>query len=175
MSDREEQMRKQQEMQLHSQMQQPGMDDDESGAGEILTKLSEDMEQDLPDELVNDPILGQQVSRVISTANLSETGIASKEWLLEISLILYLCQYPKREGLKGHRRGFAYGTTAEAKSPLSAEKKAAAESFLDTVKTAYTRSEDAMVVQESARSISESVVHNDDDNSGRGGILGRLP
>jgi len=59
--------------------------------------------------------------------------------------------------------------------PLDNEDTATSEAFLDNAKRALTRSEDAKVIEESTRTVNESVVRDESsEESGSSGLLGRM-
>jgi len=170
-----EQARQQEhERRLHMQnLQGTPVDDDESSTAEILRYLADI--DDLPIG-TDDPIMGQLVSKLTSTANLSAEQVRSNEWVREYLLILYLCKHPTKEGMHSSDRAWAHDDADAYREPLDAEDRMAIESFVTSSKLALTRSEDMEAVKESTRTVSESIV-NDEGNSGgssSGGILGRL-
>lgn len=145
-----------------------------SDAAEILTTLSEI--DDLPIAPEDDPVMGQLVSKLTSTANLSPEEVRSNEWVREYILILYLCRFPTPDGCHGSWRGWAHGDADQDREPLQPEKRAELETFVTTSKLALTRSEDAKVIEEGARDVQESIVNDKGrDAGGGGGLLGRLP
>lgn len=170
---REEAVQEEYERRLHQQnLSSPPREDDESTTAEILRYLSEI--DDLPIG-TDDPIMGQLVSKLTSTANLTPEQVRSNEWVREYLLILYLCKHPTKEGMHGSDRAWAHDDVSEYREPLSAEDRMAIESFVTSSKLALTRSEDMEAVKESTRTVSESIVNDDSANSNSGGgILGRF-
>jgi hypothetical protein len=164
----EQQLKEQQRHQHHQANLRENADKDESVA--VLRALSEI--DDLPIDPQSDPIMGQLASTLTSTANLTAEEVRSNEWMREYILVLYLCKYPREEGLHGHRRGWAYGDSDQANEPIDAKTRMTVETFVTSTKLALSRSEEFKAVEESTRSVSESVVH--DDNGSSGGILGKL-
>lgn len=146
---------------------------DEGGeAAEILHSLSNI--EDLPIEPKDDPVMGQLVSKLTSTANLSKEDVRSNKWVREYILVLYLCQYPTDEGMSGSWRGWAHGDRDSAREALDPEKRMMLEAFVSNSKLALSRSEDFKAVEEATRNVSESVVRDGSGNESSGGILGKL-
>lgn len=149
-----------------------GPQQEDSDAAEVLQYLSNI--DDLPDDLAQDPVLGQLVSKLTSTANLTSEQVKSNEWVVEYVMLLYLCKYPKKKGLHGSWRGVAHSDPGQDMEPLDPEKRMMIESFVNQSKIALTRSEDAKVMEEGTRNISESVVHDETQSSSKGGIWGKI-
>ncbi len=146
---------------------------DEGGeAAEILHTLSNI--DDLPINPKDDPVMGQLVSKLTSTANLSKEEVRSNKWVREYLLVLYLCQFPTDEGMSDSWRGWAHGDREAAREALDPEKRMMLEAFVTNSKLALSRSEDFKAVEESTRNVSESVVRDGSGNEGSGGILGKL-
>lgn len=145
---------------------------EDSDAAEVLQYLSNI--DDLPINPEEDQVLGQLVSKLTSTANLTSEQVKSNEWVAEYIMLLYLCKFPKKKGLHGSWRGVAHNDPSEELEPLDPEKRMMIESFVNQSKIALTRSEDAKVMEEGTRNISESVVHDDTQSSSKGGIWGKL-
>lgn len=141
-------------------------------AAQVLSALSEI--DDLPMDPQDDPVMGQLVSKLTSTANLSEEQVRSNEWIREYILILYLCQFPTEDGCHSEWRGWAHGDESEERDPLDPKQRAMLETLVSTSKLALSRSEDAKVIEEGTRNVSESVLTEDGNDSGGGGILGRI-
>lgn len=169
----EEQQENEFERRLHSSnvAQMPAPDDDDKAA-EILRILSNI--DDLSIGPGDDKILGQLVSKLTSTANLTPDQVRSNEWVREYLLVLYLSKHPKADGVHGGWRGWAHADHSEALDPLDTAERMEIESFIQEGKLALTRSEDAKVIEESTHTVHESVIHDDRDGGGGGGILGRL-
>ena len=167
----EEERERQREHQLHTQNLQGGQEYDGNTA-EILRELSNI--DDLPIDQ-DDPVMGQLVSKLTSTANLSPEQVTSDEWVMEYLLILYISKFPTEDGCHSEWRAYAHGDLGEYREPLSAEDRMMLESFISSTQRALSRSKEFAAVEESTRTISESVVRDESgDNSGSGGILGRL-
>ena len=140
---------------------------------EILRALSDI--DDLPIEPKDDPVMGQLVSKLTSTANLSEEEVRSNEWVREYILILYLCKFPTHEGMHTSWRGWAHGDSSQARDPLDPDKRMMLEAFVSSSKLGLSRSQDAKAIEESVRNVNESIVNEGDNNDGGGGgILGRI-
>lgn len=170
MSEAENEYDKQRRHAYHqSALSQP----DEGGeAAEILHALSNI--DDLPVEFNDDPVMGQLISKLASTANLSKEDVRSNKWVREYLLVLYLCQYPTEEGMSDSWRGWAHGDRDAARDALDPEKRMMLEAFVTNSKLALSRSEDFKAVEEATRNVSESVVKDGSGNESSGGILGRL-
>lgn len=151
---------------LQGQGQQPGE------SAQVLHALSDI--DDLPMQPQDDPVMGQLVSKLTSTANLTSEEVRSNEWVREYILILYLCQFPTEDGCHSEWRGYAHGDASEEREPLHPKKRAMLETLVTTSKLALSRSEDAKVIEEGTRNVSESVLTEEGGDSGSSGILGKL-
>jgi len=149
-----------------------GAQHEESETAQILNTLSEI--EDLPMDPQDDPVMGQLISKLTSTANLSEAEVRSNEWVREYILILYLCQFPTPDGCHSEWRGWAQGDSEQATEPLHPETRMELETLVSTSKLALSRSEDAKVIEEGARHVSESIVSDGDGEGGGGGLLDKL-
>lgn len=161
--------------QLRAQYHNGNLQGQQQEAGEraqVLNILSEI--DDLPMDPEDDPILGQFISKLTSTTNLSEAQVTSNEWVREYLLLLHQCQFPTPDGCHGSWRGWAHGDAEAAKEPLQPKKGLIHESITTSSKLALQRSEDAKVMEEGARQVNESIVNDDDEQTSGGGILGRL-
>jgi hypothetical protein len=150
---------------------QPTPEDKSSNTAEILRYLSEI--DDLPIE-TDDPIMGQLVSKVTSTANLTPEEVRSNEWVREYLLVLYLCKHPTKEGCHSSDRAWAHDDIDAYVKPMDADRRMQIETFVTSSKLALSGSEDMSKVKESVRTVKESIVTNDSDSSSSGGLLGRL-
>lgn len=164
---------KQRRHELHAQNLSKG-GENTSQKAEILRELSEI--DDLPIAPADDPVMGQLISKLTSTANLSAEEVRSNEWVREYILVLYLCKQPKPNGLCDEWRGLAHGDMSEERDPLNPDQRAMLETLVSSSsRLALSRSEDAKVIEEGARTINESVTRDSSEtNGGSGGILGRL-
>jgi len=171
MSDVQEQYDKQRRQQYH-QNNLAGGGERKGEAAEILSALSHI--DDLPINPETDPVMGQLVSKLTSTANLSADQVRSNEWVREYILVLYLCQFPRDDGAHGPWRGIAHGTVDAEREPLDPKTRMQLEAFVSMSKLALSRSEDAKVIEEGTRDVSESIVNEGDGDGSGGGILGRL-
>lgn len=140
-------------------------------AAEVLRYISEI--DDLPIE-ADDPVMGQLVSKLTSTANLTAEQVRSNEWVREYLLILYLARRPRKEGVHSGWRAWSHDDHTEDIEPLDPEERLQIETSVSMTKLALTRSEDMEGVKESTRNRSESYVHEDGDGGGKGGILGKI-
>jgi hypothetical protein len=164
------------EKQRRSQYHASNLQGSQEPTGEttqILNTLSEI--EDLPIQPQDDKVMGQLVSKLTSTANLTEAEVRSNEWVREYILILYLCQYPTPDGCHGSWRGWAHGDSDEEIEPMKPSTRLQLETLVTTSKLALSRSEDAKVIEEGTRNVSESIV-SDENGSGNGGsgLLGKL-
>jgi hypothetical protein len=166
-----EERRKQRRHSIHQANLQSAQQQD-SETAQILNTLSEI--EDLPISPEDDPVMGQLVSKLTSTSNLSSEEVRSDEWVREYILILYLCKYPTPDGMHSSWRGWAHGDKSEAREPLQPEKRAELEAFVNMSKLALKRSEDAKVIEEGARNVNESVMTNPEQESGGGGLLAKI-
>jgi hypothetical protein len=146
--------------------------DDPAEAAEILRALSEI--DDLPIQPEDDPVMGQLISKLSSTANLSVEAVRSNEWVREYILILWLSNKPKETGCHTDWRAWAHGSEDAAVEPLSAAKRLEVEALVTSSKLALSRSEDFRGPKEAMRTVSESIVSDQDESDTSGGILGRL-
>lgn len=170
MSSAEEQYQKERRHQQHAQnLSRQG---DNGQTAQILHALSDI--DDLSFDAGNDPVMGQLISRLTSTTNLSSEQVRSYEWVREYIYLLYLQQFPRPEGCHGVWRGYVHGDVDEERDPLPAHKRVEIETFVSSSKMALARSEDAKVIEESTRNIHESVVNDNDTANSGGGILGKV-
>lgn len=170
---RREAQREQHERQASHQMAQATMqqamaDDDGTEAGEVMRYLSEIDDVPMPEGAT----LEQFFSKVESTANLSPEDIHSDEWVKEYLLMRWRHQYPPEQGLTGVMRGVAFDDKMAERHPVGQTKKTNAEGAKHVSQHALTRSEDMKAVEESTRTIAETVRHDNDDSGG--GILGMI-
>lgn len=141
---------------------------------EILSALSK--VDDLPLDAEGDPVMGQLVSTLTSTANLTAEQVRSNEWVREYIMVLYLCRFPREDGAHSEWRAIAHGDADAEREPLDPEKRMMLEAFVTNSKLALSRSEDFTGPREAVRNVSESIVNEQDNesSSGGGGILGKL-
>lgn len=150
-------------------LSQPQQKDGETA--EILQALSKI--DDLPIQPTEDPVMGQLISTLTSTANLTAEQVRSNEWVREYILILYLCKFPREDGNHSEARAWTHGDRDKGVEPLDSEKRTMLEALITTSKLALSRSEDAKVIEESTRNVSESIVSDEESSdSGGGGLLG---
>jgi len=162
---------KQRNDQYHS-MNLQGQGQTQGEAAQVLRALSE--VEDLPIQPQDDPVMGQLISKLTSTANLSEEEVRSNEWVREYILILYLCKFPTEDGNHSEWRGWTHGDESKEREPLDPETRLELETLVTTSKLALSRSEDAKVIEEGTRDVSESVLTEHDGEGGRNGLLGKL-
>lgn len=152
---------------LSGEQKQPGE------AAEILSALSQI--DDLPLDAEDDEVMGQLVSKLTSTANLTAEQVRSNEWVREYIMVLYLCRFPRPDGAHSTWRALAYGDLEEAREPLDPETRMMLEAFVSNSKLALSRSEDFTGPREAVRNVSESIVNEEQgDSDSGGGILGKL-
>jgi hypothetical protein len=167
-----EQYEKQRRHALHNANLQGEGQRQHGETGEILRELSKI--DDLPIDPKDDAVMGQLISKLTSTSNLSVEDVRSNEWVREYILILWLCKKPKEGGSHGAWRGWAHGDRDAELEPISTEKRLEVETLVTSSKLALARSEEAKVIEESTRNVNESIVNDGEGDSGGGGILGRL-
>lgn len=162
-----------QRRQAYHQSNLAGGEEQPGEAAEILSALSHI--EDLPLDAEDDPVMGQLVSRLTSTANLTAEQVRSNEWVREYILVLYLCRFPRPDGAHSTWRAIGHGDMDKDRDPLDPEKRMMLEAFVSNSKLALSRSEDFTGPKEAVRNVSESIVNEDNgDESGGGGILGKL-
>lgn len=163
------------ERRLHEQqLATPPREDQESASAEILRYIA-DIE-DLPIKK-DDPVMGQLISRLTSTANLSPEQVKSNQWVFEYLLVLYLCKYPTPDGSHSSDRAWAHDDVDAYREPMKAERRMEIEAHITMSGMALTRSEEMAATKEATRTVNESIV-NDEGNTGggsTGGLLGRIP
>jgi hypothetical protein len=171
--EQKEMMEDEHERRLHAQnLQAPPQEDHTGETAEILRYLSEI--DDLPVS-EDDPVMGQLVSKLTSTANLTEEQVRSNEWVFEYILVLYLCKHPSKDGMHTHDRAWSHDDADAYRDPIDPADRMAIEAFVGNAKMALTRSKDMEVVKESTRTVNESIVNNDSQSRGKsGGILGKV-
>jgi len=170
---KQEYARKQRRQGYHQQNLQGGKQERGESA-ELLRALSEI--DDLPISPNDDETIGQFASRIVSTANLSQEEVRSNEWAKEYILIMYLAGRPTPTGLHSEWRGWTYGDVDAEREPLAPKLRAQLESYMISSNLALSRSEDAKVIEESGRTINESILNDgEESNSGGNGWLSRLP
>lgn len=168
----EEQMEKAQRQRIaEADLTQPAPEDKSSNTAEILRYLSNIDDLPIGQE---DPIMGQLVSTITSTTNLTPEDVKSNEWVREYILVLYLCKHPQKEGCHTSDRAWAQDDIDAYVEPMDADRRMQIESFVTMSKLALKRSDDMAAVKESTRTVKESIVNNEGDSSGSGGLLGRL-
>jgi len=169
--DAKEEREKERKHRMHSQNLSGSVGDGQNSA-EVLRQLSEI--DDLPIG-EDDPVMGQLTSTLASTANLSKEDVRSKEWVFEYIRLANEAQYPPQYGITGARRAWMYDDMEEYRMPQDNQDASTTEAFVDNAKRALTRSEDAKVIEESTRTVSESVVRDEsNDDGGSSGLLGRM-
>lgn len=158
---------------MHMQnLQGPGESDRQGETAEILRYLSEI--DDLPIG-TDDPVMGQLVSKLTSTTNLTTDQVRSNEWVREYLMLLYLAKHPRKTGTHSGDRAWVHDDIDAYVEPLTAEDRMAIESYVTSSKLALNRSEDMAVTKEATRTVQESIVNDDSGGGGSGGgILGKL-
>jgi len=166
-SEREKQMQEQYEKQLHQGNLQMGAEG--SNAPETLKYVAkpEDIESPIDNfDWVN--------SRSTSTTNLEEEDVRSKEWVIEYHRRMSLAQFPPDYGVSGHLRAYVYDDKAEYQHPMSEADKMGLEGFSEVGKESSMRSKDGWATETATRDTTESIVRDENDDGGRGGLLGRI-
>lgn len=162
--------REQQRRDQYHSMNLQGQGQRDGEAAQVLRALSEI--DDLPIQPQDDPVMGQLISKLTSTANLTEEEVRSNEWVREYILILYLCQFPTDDGLHSAWKGWMHADASKEQEPLDPDTRLKLETLVTTSKLALSRSEDAKVIEEGTRDVKESVLSGEEQSSGGGGILG---
>lgn len=145
----------------------------QGNTAEILRALSE--VDDLPINPQNDAVMGQLVSKLSSTANLTKEQVRSNEWWREIIYTLYLTLKPTEEGAHSSWREWMHNDANKNVKPMTTRERLEWEAFIGMSKLTVSRSEGAKVMEEAVRTVNESIVNNGDgNNNSSGGILGRL-
>lgn len=165
-SERERQMQEQYEKELHRG--NLGMGED-SNAPETLKFVAKPEDIDSPIEnfeWVN--------SRSTSTTNLDEEDVRSKEWVIEYHRRMSLLQHPPDYGVTGHLRAYVYDDPDEYKLPIDEGGKMGLEGFSEVGKESSMRSKDGWATETATRDTKESIVRDENDTGGKGGLLGRI-
>jgi len=162
----EEARDREQERRIH--MQQVSGHTGDSNAPETLKYVSEPEDIDSPIEA-----LEWINSKSTSTANLEPEDVRSKEWVLEYHQLMARMERPPAYGITGHLRAYVYDDVNEYKQPLKAGSKLEVEGFTEIGKESSTRSKGGWGVETSTRDTKESIVRDQNEESG-GGILGKL-
>jgi len=171
-SDVAEQYDKQRRQQYHQGNLSMGQDKQPGEAAEILSALSK--VDDLPIDAESDPILGQLVSKLTSTANLSAEQVRSHEWWREMILVLYLCEFPRQDGAFGPWRALGHNDLNAMREPLDPKKRLKIETHVGMTKLALSRSEAFKAVEEATRNVNESIVNEQNSGQSGNGIMGKL-
>lgn len=175
MEDYEQAKQQEYERRLHEQqLQTPAREDEQSASAEILRYIADI--DDLPIGK-DDPVMGQLISRLTSTANLTPEQVKSNQWVFEYLLVLYLCKYPTPEGCHSSDRAWAHDDVDAYREPMKPERRMEIETHITMSGMALTRSEDMAATKEATRTVNESIVNDEGGSSGgsSGGIRGRLP
>lgn len=163
--ERREEREKQRQQQLHAQaLNRP---DDEDGPA--TTRYISEEDDDAPVDG-----LAWMLSKTASTTNLTEERVQGDEWELEIATLLSLQAYPPSYGLTGSWRAWAHADPSADRRPLEQLDRVGVEGFKKRGKDARHRSKDGWGVETSTRDTKESIVRDDREESGGGGILSRL-
>lgn len=172
MSDQQAAFNKQRRDSYHQMNLSGGQPDQPGEAAQILAYLSRI--DDLPVDPQDDEVMGQLVSKLTSTANLTTEEVRSNEWWREIILTLWLCMSPEPDGVHGAERVWVKDDRHADVEPIDTETRIKMETALGMGKLALSRSEDFTAVEEATRDVSESFVHDGEDSGGGGGLLGRF-
>jgi hypothetical protein len=144
---------------------QPG----ESNAPETLKYVSQPEDIDSPVES-----LEWINSKSTSTANLSSEDVKSKKWIVEYHRELAITPFPPDYGVTGHLRAYMYDDADEYRMPLETDERVETEGFMEVGKESNTRSKDGWGVETSTRDTKESIVRDEEQQGGSGGLLGRF-
>lgn len=166
-SERERQMQDQYEKQLHQGNLQIGGEN--SNAPETLKYVTKPEDIDSPIETID-----WFNSRSASTTNLEDEDIRSKEWIIEYHRRMSLLQHPPDYGVTGHLRAYVYDDADEYKLPMNESSKMQVEGFSEVGKESSMRSKEGWATNTATAIRKESVVRDENENSGRGGLLGRI-
>ena len=129
---------------------------------------------DIPIDADNDDVLQTWKSSVNSTSKLSEEKRVSHEWEREIVLTLEVSNTPTKDGMHGSWQGWAHGNSSKAQEPMEPNKRKKIEAGLQTANLALTRSDEGFAIKESLRGVKQSLVGDEQQASGGGGILGKI-
>jgi len=174
MAESKQEYARKQRRQGYHQANLQGGSQQQGESAELLRALSEI--RDLPIGPDDDEVIGQFASEIVSTSNLETKEIRSHEWMKEVIILLHLSKKPTEDGLNGPWRGWVYGDIDKEIEPMGPEQRAKEESFLASSNIAMSRSEDAKVIEESGRTINESILNDgEESNSGGNGGWSRLP
>lgn len=113
-------------------------------------------------------------SRSTSTTNLSEEDVRSKEWVIEYHRLMSQMERPPAYGIKRHRRAWVYDSVDEYKEPLGPNEELKTEGFSEIGKESSARSKDGWATETSTKDTKESIMRDDTDESGGGGLLSRI-
>lgn len=164
--DVEEREQKQFERSVHQgNLQMAG----ESNAPETLKYVSQPEDIDSPVEA-----LEWINSRSTSTTNLSEEDVRSKEWVIEYHRLMSQMERPPSYGVAGHRRAWMYDDVDEFKVPLGPNEELKTEGFAEIGKESSNRSKEGWATETATKDTKESIMRDDTDESGGGGLLSRL-
>ena len=167
MADRQEEIAEQQERQLHQGNLTGGPTS--SNSPETLKYIAEPEDIDSPADG-----LDWINSKSTSTANLDQSDVRSKEWVLEYHREFSQMDRPPVYGISGHLRAFVYDDPDEFKKPLVPQEQQEAEGYMEIGKEASTRSKDGWATEQSTSIRKESYVHDDKRKNSGGGLLGRF-
>lgn len=165
-SQREKEMQEQFERQVHQGNLQ-GVQD--SNAPETLKYVSQPEDIDSPVEA-----LEWINSRSTSTTNLSSEDVRSKEWVIEYHRLMAKLAHPPQYGITGHRRAWVYDDPDEFRMPLGHGKELETEGFSEIGKESSHRSEDGWATETATKDTKESIMRDDTEDNGGGGLLDRF-
>jgi len=112
-------------------------------------------------------------SKSTSTANLDPEDVRSKEWVLEYHQLMARFEHPPEYGLTGHLRAYVFDDKDEFAHPLAPSDMLEVEGYTEIGKESTTRSKDGWATETATRDTRESIVRNNEDDSGSG-LLGRI-
>jgi len=166
--EREDMMREQFEQSVH-QGQLSGQTGDTNAPKTLkyISNIEDDI--DVPVETMN-----WLVNKVESTTKLSSEDVRSLEWVKEYATELATTMYPPEYGVRGHFRAYVADDTEKYEMPLSQKDKVNTEGAMETSKQASRRSEDGWATETSTRDTTESIMRDEREDNGGGGLLSRI-
>jgi len=166
-AERKQQLQEQYERQLHQGNLQMGQDG--SNAPQTLEYISKPEDIDAPVEEIE-----WINSRSTSTTNLEDEDVRSKEWVIEYHRRMAQLQSPPDYGVTGHLRAYVYDDENEYKRPLGESDKMGMEGYSEVGKESSMRSKGGWATETATKDTKESIVRDENNDGGRGGLLGRI-
>lgn len=113
-------------------------------------------------------------SRSTSTTNLSKEDVRSKEWVIEFHRLMSKMARPPAYGITGHRRAWVYDNPDEYKLPLDHTEEMRTEGFSEIGKESSNRSKEGWATETATKDTKESIMRDDSEDGGGGGLLSRI-